>query len=160
MCAPRATRSCETSTSLATAWVPTPGGPSTPGWRPPGCLRWARSCRRPRRWPAWPRRVGGARSRPHPRSPGIACAVQGPCRWPSPHSQAALPGDERARVGRQLASARELDGLVHAGGDRGLARGAAHDPGRAEPWYSPLAILTALTRRTVFRLARRQIEGL
>src|SRR3954454_1704257 len=42
--------------------------PSTPGWRPPGCLRWARSCRRPRRWPAWPRRVGGVRSRPHPRS--------------------------------------------------------------------------------------------
>ena len=37
-----------------------------------------------------------------------------------------------ARVGRQLASARELDGLVHGGGDRGLAGGASlHDPGRA-----------------------------
>src|SRR4051812_37913948 len=95
-----------------------------------------RSCR-PRRWPAWPRRVGGVRSRPHPRSPGIACAVQGPCRWPSPHPQAAPPGDELARVGRQLASARELDGLVHGGGGRGLARGAAHDPGRAALVLAP-----------------------
>src|SRR3954464_9124821 len=29
-----------------------------------------------------------------------------------------------------------------------------------QPWYSPLAILTALPRRTVFRLALRQTEGL
>jgi hypothetical protein len=29
-----------------------------------------------------------------------------------------------------------------------------------QPWYSPLAILTALTIRTVFRLAYRQAEGL
>ena len=29
-----------------------------------------------------------------------------------------------------------------------------------QPWYSPLAILTALTLRTVFRLALRQTEGL
>jgi hypothetical protein len=29
-----------------------------------------------------------------------------------------------------------------------------------QPWYSPLAILTALTLRTVFRLAYRQAEGL
>ena len=29
-----------------------------------------------------------------------------------------------------------------------------------QPWYSPLAILTALTLRAVFRLARRQTEGL
>jgi hypothetical protein len=29
---------------------------------------------------------------------------------------------------------------------------------RIEPWYSPLAILTALTLRTVFRLALRQTE--
>ncbi len=28
------------------------------------------------------------------------------------------------------------------------------------PWYSPLAILTALTLRAVFRLALRQTEGL
>ena len=31
---------------------------------------------------------------------------------------------------------------------------------RGQPWYSPLAILTALTLRTVFRLAYRQTEGL
>ncbi len=29
-----------------------------------------------------------------------------------------------------------------------------------QPWYSPLAILTALTLRTVFRLAFRQTQGL
>ena len=29
-----------------------------------------------------------------------------------------------------------------------------------QPWYSPLAILTALTLRAVFRLALRQTEGL
>jgi hypothetical protein len=29
-----------------------------------------------------------------------------------------------------------------------------------QPWYSPLAILTALTLRTAFRLALRQTEGL
>ena len=29
-----------------------------------------------------------------------------------------------------------------------------------QPWYSPLAILTALTLRAVFRLAFRQAEGL
>ena len=29
-----------------------------------------------------------------------------------------------------------------------------------QPWYSPLAILTALTLRAVFRLAFRQTEGL
>ncbi len=29
-----------------------------------------------------------------------------------------------------------------------------------QPWYSPLAILTALTLRAVFRLAYRQVEGL
>ena len=29
-----------------------------------------------------------------------------------------------------------------------------------QPWYSPLAILTALTVRAVFRLALRQTEGL
>src|SRR4051812_3608699 len=92
------------------------------------------------------------------KSPG---AVQGQRRLPSSPPQAAAPGDEWARVGRQLASAWELDGLVHAGGDRGLAGGAGRArPGAGSPWDSPLAILTALTRRTVFRLALRQTEGL
>jgi hypothetical protein len=34
------------------------------------------------------------------------------------------------------------------------------EPSAAPPWYSPLAILTALTLRAVFRLALRQAEGL
>jgi hypothetical protein len=34
------------------------------------------------------------------------------------------------------------------------------EPSAAPPWYSPLAILTALTLRAVFRLAFRQTEGL
>jgi Transposase DDE domain len=38
-------------------------------------------------------------------------------------------------------------------GERRATRGG-------QPWYSPLAILTALTLRTVFRLAYRQTEGL
>ena len=40
-----------------------------------------------------------------------------------------------------------------------MGGGAAHHPGR-QPWYSALAILTALTLRAVFRLAYRQTEGL
>src|SRR4051812_46865107 len=39
-------------------------------------------------------------------------------------------------------------------------RAAAHDPRGVQPWYSPLAIPTALTLRAVFRLALRQTEGL
>jgi hypothetical protein len=40
------------------------------------------------------------------------------------------------------------------------AEPAAYDPGRAALVLAPLAILTGLTRRTVFRLALRQTEGL
>src|SRR3982751_5890554 len=36
----------------------------------------------------------------------------------------------------------------------------ARTPRGGQPWYSPLAILTALTVRAVFRLAFRQTEGL
>ncbi len=66
--------------------------------------------------------------------------------------------------------------MVQRRGRAGLAGGAAHDPRRTPcvafpraprakplttpPWYSPLAILTALTLRSVFRLAYRQAEGL
>jgi len=35
-----------------------------------------------------------------------------------------------------------------------------HTTRGGQPWYSPLAILTALTLRAVFRLAYRQAEGL
>ena len=59
-----------------------------------------------------------------------ACrAVQGQCRLPSPHPQAAAPGDQLGRVRRRPAPAWQPDGLVHGGGDRGLARGAAHHAG-------------------------------
>jgi hypothetical protein len=40
-----------------------------------------------------------------------------------------------------------------------LTGGAADYP-RGQPWYSALAILTALTLKAVFRLALRQTEGL
>ena len=51
--------------------------------------------------------------------------------------------------------------MVLRRGDRGMARRAAPrtTPG-GQPWYSSLAILTALTLRAVFRLALRQAEGL
>lgn len=39
-------------------------------------------------------------------------------------------------------------------------RAAPHTTPGGQPWYSPLTILTALTLRTVFRLALRQTEGL
>ena len=54
---------------------------------------------------------------------------------------------------------RELDGVVHGRGDRGLAGGTTHHPGWAAV-LSALAITTALTLRAVFRLALRQTEGL
>ncbi|CAA9310786.1 MAG: Mobile element protein, partial [uncultured Gemmatimonadaceae bacterium] len=64
-------------------------------------------------------------------------AVQGQCRSSSPHPEAAAPGHQLGRVRRQLTSAREPDGLVHGGGDCGLASGAAHDPGRAALVLAP-----------------------
>src|SRR4029078_11260693 len=39
-------------------------------------------------------------------------------------------------------------------------RAEPRTPPRSHPWYSELAILTALTLRAVFRLAYRQTEGL
>src|SRR3954447_8926072 len=39
-------------------------------------------------------------------------------------------------------------------------RAEARTPRGGQPWYSPLAILTALTLRAVFRLGLRQTEGL
>jgi hypothetical protein len=44
-------------------------------------------------------------------------------------------------------------------GDRSRRAAPRTTPG-GQPWYSPLAILTALTLRAVFRLALRQTEGL
>jgi len=41
-----------------------------------------------------------------------------------------------------------------------LPRAMRAEPSAASPWYSPLAILTGLTLKAVFRLALRQTEGL
>jgi Transposase DDE domain len=49
--------------------------------------------------------------------------------------------------------------VVYRGGDRRLGGRAAHDARRPALVF-PLAILTALTLRAVFRLAYRQAEGL
>src|SRR4051794_10987302 len=138
MCAPRATRSCETSTSPATAWVLTPRRTQHTGLAAAGLPRWkivqeATAVARLASQGGW------GKEPPPPtilKSPG---AVQGQRRrLPSSPPQAAAPGDELARVGRQLASARELDGLVHRGGDRGLAGGAGRvRPGAGSPGTRP-----------------------
>src|SRR4051794_23337618 len=47
------------------------------------------------------------------------------------HPQAAALGDQLGRVRRRPACPRQPDRMVHAGGDRGLAGRAAHQPGRA-----------------------------
>ncbi len=69
---------------------------------------------------------------------------------------------------RQPASGDELTSLRQRGSltvwftDDTISRWAA-EPRTihgGQPWYSPLAILTALTLRIVFRLAYRQAEGL
>ena len=62
-------------------------------------------------------------------------ALQGQCRSPSPHSQAAVPGDELGSVRRQPASAGKSDGLVHRGSNRNLAGRAAHNPGRSSSLF-------------------------
>ena len=56
-------------------------------------------------------------------------------------------------------AAQEIDLLLHRRRDCGLGCRAAHHA-RRQPHYSVLAITTALTLRTVFRLALRQTEGL
>src|SRR3954468_16107040 len=50
---------------------------------------------------------------------------------PPPYSQAEAYGSELARLRCQPAPAREPDGVLLRRGHRGLARSAAHDPGRA-----------------------------
>ena len=60
------------------------------------------------------------------------------------------------------ASLRQRGSLTVWFTDDAIAAWAAepHTTRSGQPWYSPLAILTALTIRTVFRLACRQAEGL
>ena len=49
--------------------------------------------------------------------------------------------------------------MVYRGGDLGLEGRASYDA-RRSAHYSALAIMTALTLRSIFRLALRQTEGL
>jgi hypothetical protein len=62
-------------------------------------------------------------------------ALQGQCRPPSPHSRAAVPGDELGSVRRQPASAGKSDRLVLCGSHCRLAGRAAHNPGRSSSLF-------------------------
>src|SRR4051794_4570331 len=93
-------------------------------------------------------------------TPDVHRAVQGPCRSPPPHPQAATSGHRLGRVRGRLAAAGEPDGLwLTEEAIRAWRAEPRTTPG-GQPWYSPLAILTALTLRAVFRLGLRQTEGL
>src|SRR3954453_7543116 len=69
------------------------------------------------------------------------------------------PGHQLGRVRRRPAPAGEPDRPVHGGGGRGLAGGAAHDPGGAALVLAP-GDPDRPDLRAVFRLALRQTEGL
>src|SRR4051812_31222155 len=85
-------------------------------------------------------------------TPDVHRAVQGPCRSPPPHPQAATSGHRLGRVRGRLAAAGEPDGLwLTEEAIRAWRAEPRTTPG-GQPWYSPLAILTALTLRAVFRL--------
>jgi Transposase DDE domain len=83
-----------------------------------------------------------------------------------------LNRDRRHRIPRQkhkVTNGREYDASLRQRGsltvrftDEAIAawRAAPRTTRGGQPWYSPLAILTALTLRAVFRLALRQTEGL
>ena len=83
-----------------------------------------------------------------------------------------LNQDRRHRIPKQkheVTNWREYDASLRQRGsltvwftDEAIAawRAAPRTTRGGQPWYSPLAILTALTLRAVFRLALRQTEGL
>ena len=83
-----------------------------------------------------------------------------------------LNRDRRHRIPRQkhkVTNWREYDASLRQRGsltvwftDEAIAawRAAPRTTRGGQPWYSPLAILTALTLRAVFRLGLRQTEGL
>ncbi len=83
-----------------------------------------------------------------------------------------LNQDRRHRIPKQkhkVTNWREYDASLRRRGsltvwftDEAIAawRAAPRTTRGGQPWYSPLAILTALTLRAVFRLALRQTEGL
>ncbi len=87
-------------------------------------------------------------------------AVQAEPGPPPSHPASAAPGDELAPA--YDASPRQRGSLTVWFTDEAIAAWAAEPRMTCggQPWYSPLAILTALTLRAVFRLAYRQAEGL
>ena len=86
-------------------------------------------------------------------------AVQGQCRSPSPHSEAAVPGTNWAEYDAAL---RQRGSLTVWFTEEAIAawRAEPRTTRGGQPHYSALAIRTALTLRAVFRLALRQTEGL
>src|SRR5208283_5324058 len=77
----------------------------------------------------------------------------------NPHPQTEAQGDE---LGAYDESLRQRGSLTVWFTDEAIAawRAAPRTTRGGQPWYSPLAIVTALTLRAVFRLALRQTEGL
>ncbi|MDB5403905.1 MAG: hypothetical protein QOF70_4186 [Acetobacteraceae bacterium] len=69
---------------------------------------------------------------------------------------------EHAREGAYDASLRQRGSLTVWFTEEAIVawRAAPRTTRGGQPWYSPLAILTALTLKAVFRLALRQTEGL
>jgi hypothetical protein len=69
---------------------------------------------------------------------------------------------EHAREGAYDASLRQRGSLTVWSTEEAIVawRAAPRTTRGGQPWYSPLAILTALTLKAVFRLALRQTEGL
>src|SRR3954470_4363559 len=109
--------------------------------------------------PAWPRRVGGVSSRPihDPREFLVPFKAHAAGRHHIPK--------QRYRVTNWAeydASLRQRGSLTVWFSDDAIAawRAAPRTTRGGQPWYSPLAITTALTLRAVFRLALRQTEGL
>src|SRR3954464_14436655 len=119
-------------------------------------------------------RPSGIGSRPLPRPPDSCRAVQGQ-RRPPPRPPAvrfrATPA-RRHRIPKQRhrvtdwaaydAALRQRGSLTVWCTDEAVAawRAGARTTRGGQPWYSALAILTALTLRAVFRLGLRQTEGL
>jgi hypothetical protein len=118
----------------------------------------ARSCW-PQLWPAWPRRVGGVRSRP----------IHDPREFLVPFKANAARRHHIPKQRYRVTNWAEYDAALRQRGsltvwfsEDAIAawRAVPRTTPGGQPHYSVLAIATALTLRAVFRLALRQTEGL
>jgi len=113
---------------------------SRPPWSPPRYAAreprahtYAALLHRSRDWQREPTGIGGQPAL----QPRMPCAVQSQRRPPPPHPQAEVQGHELAgsaapqlaRLRREPAPARQLDGLGDRRGNRGMDGRAAHNPG-------------------------------